>query len=112
MAIYFMINIDREHCCWTGSAADICKAAMLDCDADLRCLGLDAKLLLQIHDELVWEVADPDLQRTARKSQTLNFKYNTLYALRKLTLAYYKLMKGRIDCDSTNSSKRTGSTKF
>lgn len=67
---YLMINLAIRGAlfCWTGSAADICKAAMLDCDADLKCRGLDAKLLLQIHDELVWEVADPDLQQTARES--------------------------------------------
>ncbi|XP_054283358.1 DNA polymerase nu-like [Macrosteles quadrilineatus] len=49
-----------------GSAADICKAAMLDCEAEIRSRGLRAKLLLMIHDELIWEVDDRDLQETSK----------------------------------------------
>jgi DNA polymerase-1 len=40
-----------------GSAADIIKAAMLRVDRALRAEGLDSRLLLQVHDELVLEVA-------------------------------------------------------
>ncbi|MGA1481134.1 MAG: DNA polymerase, partial [Candidatus Nanopelagicales bacterium] len=40
-----------------GSAADIIKVAMLDVDAQLGRRGLDSRLLLQVHDELVLEVA-------------------------------------------------------
>ncbi|NYD20743.1 DNA polymerase I [Kineococcus aurantiacus] len=40
-----------------GSAADIIKVAMLDLDAGLRESGLRSRLLLQVHDELVLEVA-------------------------------------------------------
>nr|WP_106207284.1 DNA polymerase I [Kineococcus rhizosphaerae] len=40
-----------------GSAADIIKVAMLDLDAGLRASGLRSRLLLQVHDELVLEVA-------------------------------------------------------
>ncbi len=40
-----------------GSAADIIKVAMLDVDAALRASGLRSRLLLQVHDELVLEVA-------------------------------------------------------
>ena len=40
-----------------GSAADIIKVAMLDVDAQLGQRGLDSRLLLQVHDELVLEVA-------------------------------------------------------
>jgi DNA polymerase-1 len=40
-----------------GSAADIIKVAMLDLDAGLREAGLRSRLLLQVHDELVLEVA-------------------------------------------------------
>ena len=42
-----------------GSAADIIKVAMLDVDRRLRDSGLRSRLLLQVHDELVVEVA-PD----------------------------------------------------
>ena len=40
-----------------GSAADIIKRAMLGIDADIRERGLGSRMLLQVHDELVLEVA-------------------------------------------------------
>src|SRR5204862_4574710 len=40
-----------------GSAADIIKAAMLRVDAALRAAGLRSRMLLPVHDELVFEVA-------------------------------------------------------
>ncbi len=40
-----------------GSAADIIKVAMIACDRRLRDEGHDAALVLQVHDELVFEVA-------------------------------------------------------
>ena len=44
-----------------GTAADIIKAAMLRVDADLTERGLRSRLLLQVHDELVLEVAAGEL---------------------------------------------------
>ena len=44
-----------------GSAADIIKVAMLRVDRSLRENGLSSRLLLQVHDELVVEVADGEL---------------------------------------------------
>ena len=44
-----------------GSAADILKVAMLGIDADIRDRGLDSHMLLQVHDELVFEVAHGEL---------------------------------------------------
>ncbi len=41
-----------------GTAADIIKRAMLDVDAWLQPLHADARLLLQVHDELVLEVRE------------------------------------------------------
>ncbi|MEX1385570.1 DNA polymerase I [Hydrogenibacillus schlegelii] len=43
-----------------GTAADIIKKAMLDVDRALRSAGLRARMLLQVHDELVFEVAEAD----------------------------------------------------
>ena len=44
-----------------GSAADILKIAMLGVADDLRLGGLRSRMLLQVHDELVFEVADGEL---------------------------------------------------
>ncbi len=44
-----------------GSAADICKLAMLDISKRLREGGHEAKMLLQIHDELVFEAPPSEL---------------------------------------------------
>ena len=40
-----------------GSAADLIKVAMLNVDRGLRKAGLASRMLLQVHDELVFEVA-------------------------------------------------------
>ena len=40
-----------------GSAADIIKVAMLDVEAALAAQGLTSRMLLQVHDELVFEIA-------------------------------------------------------
>ncbi len=44
-----------------GSAADIIKRAMLTIDGDIRERGLASRMLLQVHDELVFEVAAGEL---------------------------------------------------
>jgi DNA polymerase I len=44
-----------------GSAADIIKRAMLGVHADFTERGLASNMLLQVHDELVFEVADGEL---------------------------------------------------
>jgi len=44
-----------------GSAADIMKIAMLGIAADLAANSLGSRMLLQVHDELVFEVADGEL---------------------------------------------------
>jgi len=45
-----------------GSAADIIKRAMIEVDAWLQTSGLQARLIMQVHDELVLEVADPAVE--------------------------------------------------
>jgi DNA polymerase I len=49
-----------------GSAADLMKLAMVRVDRALSDAGLDALLLLQIHDELVFEVAAAQLDEVAK----------------------------------------------
>lgn len=46
-----------------GSAADLIKLAMINVHRALKTAGLNAKLLLQIHDELVFEVAPEDANK-------------------------------------------------
>jgi DNA polymerase-1 len=41
-----------------GTAADVIKIAMIRVDAALRRERLDARMILQVHDELVLEVAE------------------------------------------------------
>ncbi|MEM1416787.1 MAG: DNA polymerase I [Myxococcota bacterium] len=43
-----------------GSAADLCKLAMLDIDAALEERGMKSRMLLQIHDELVFEAPEDE----------------------------------------------------
>ncbi len=44
-----------------GSAADVIKVAMLNVDSALREAGLGSRMLLQVHDELIFEVAPGEL---------------------------------------------------
>ncbi len=46
-----------------GSAADIMKIAMINVDKALIESGLDARIVMQVHDELIIEVKDSDVAR-------------------------------------------------
>ncbi len=48
-----------------GTAADIIKIAMVNVFARLKEEGLDAKLILQVHDELIIESAEKDAEKAA-----------------------------------------------
>src|SRR6201999_805085 len=53
-----------------GSAADIIKVAMIEVDTALTVSGLSSRTLLQVHDELLFEVADGEreqLEKLARE---------------------------------------------
>ena len=50
-----------------GSAADIIKVAMVGVDAALREAGLASRLLLQVHDELLLEIAPPGSGTPSRR---------------------------------------------
>ena len=47
-----------------GSAADIIKLAMINCEKAIAKSGLSAKMLLQIHDELVFELPESELDKS------------------------------------------------
>jgi DNA polymerase-1 len=62
-----------------GSASDLMKKAMIDLDWKLESSGLDCDMLLQVHDELVFEVAKADagrasalIKRTMEEAMTLS----------------------------------------
>jgi DNA polymerase-1 len=46
-----------------GTAADIMKIAMLGVEEGIRAAGLRSRILLQVHDELVLEVAADEADR-------------------------------------------------
>jgi DNA polymerase-1 len=50
-----------------GSAADLIKLAMLDLHSMIEEEGLKAKMLLQIHDELIFEVDEKEAESLARR---------------------------------------------
>jgi DNA polymerase-1 len=61
-----------------GTAADIMKLAMLRIPPALNAAGLKAKMLLQVHDELVFECPKNELKETARIVQEVMTNAYTL----------------------------------
>lgn len=49
-----------------GSAADIIKLAMIKSDKYLKRMQIDGKLILQVHDELVFEINDKYIDKTSK----------------------------------------------
>lgn len=49
-----------------GTAADLIKLAMVEAHRRMKELGLSARMLLQVHDELVFEVPDEEVPELAR----------------------------------------------
>ncbi len=54
-----------------GGAADIIKRAMVKLPAALRDAGLSARMLLQVHDELLFEASEAEAEATARVARTV-----------------------------------------
>jgi len=54
-----------------GTAADIIKRAMISTDQWLLSEKPDAKMIMQVHDELVFEIADDQLEHCTAKIRTL-----------------------------------------
>jgi DNA polymerase-1 len=54
-----------------GSAADIIRRAMIRMPAALRAQSLSARMLLQVHDELVFEAVDGEVEKTMMIAQAV-----------------------------------------
>ncbi len=54
-----------------GTAADIIKRAMISVDQWLATSGIDARMIMQVHDELVFEVAEKDVETLQHNVQGL-----------------------------------------
>ncbi|ATB26642.1 DNA polymerase I [Melittangium boletus] len=52
-----------------GTAADLMKKAMLDVDEELRRRGLRTRMLLQVHDELLFEAPDDEVEAVKELSR-------------------------------------------
>jgi DNA polymerase-1 len=50
-----------------GTAADLIKKAMVEVDADLSAAGLRSRMILQVHDELVFEVPEREVAELSRR---------------------------------------------
>ena len=62
-----------------GTAADIMKIAMARMPAALENAGLSAKMLLQVHDELIFEVPESEVEKTlslVKETMENSFKIN------------------------------------
>ncbi|MAF13511.1 MAG: DNA polymerase I [Parcubacteria group bacterium] len=62
-----------------GTAADLMKLAMIEIDKGLPEISEKTKMILQVHDELVFEVPDQDLKKVAKFVET---KMEEVYKLK------------------------------
>ncbi len=54
-----------------GSAADIIKLAMIDIHKEIKLKNIDAEMLLQVHDELIFEVASKKYDNLVKNVKTI-----------------------------------------
>jgi DNA polymerase-1 len=59
-----------------GTSADIIKKAMVDIYTEMQKRGLKSKMLLQVHDELIFEV--PDSEMTTMRVLVTDMMVNTI----------------------------------
>ena len=71
-----------------GTAADIIKNAMIDIDDWLNKTNFDAKMLMQVHDELVFEVHADKLEKFIKEVETRMVKNNYLAVSLEIDVGY------------------------
>ena len=54
-----------------GAAADIIRRAMVRMPEALKSAGLEAKMLLQVHDELIFEADESEVEKTIETAVTI-----------------------------------------
>jgi len=54
-----------------GTAADLIKMAMIKIANELGTISRDSRMLLQVHDELVLEVPNKDIEKVSKKVQNI-----------------------------------------
>jgi len=54
-----------------GTAADIIKLAMIDVDAWIKQQKIPLSMIMQVHDELVFEIPEADVDEVSKKLQTI-----------------------------------------
>ncbi|HJX83654.1 MAG TPA: DNA polymerase, partial [Candidatus Angelobacter sp.] len=62
-----------------GTAADLIKLAMIRIDQELRARKLKSRMLLQVHDDLLFEVPENEI---ATMTELVRDKMENVYALR------------------------------
>ncbi len=73
-----------------GSAADIIKIAMLEIDRAFSAQRIDAKMIMQVHDELVFEVADEDISACGERVSELMIGAASLNVPLEVDIGYGK----------------------
>ena len=71
-----------------GTAADIIKNAMIDIDDWLHKTNFDAKMLMQVHDELVFEVHADKLEKFIKEVEERMIKNNCLAVSLEIDVGY------------------------
>ena len=83
-----------------GTAADIMKVAMLDVDEGLKASKLGAKMLLQVHDELVFDVHKKEMDALLHE-KIAEFRKN-------MTPRELEIFDSRIFSDSPSTLQEIG----
>ena len=73
-----------------GTAADLIKLAMIELDKEILKISKKTKMLLQVHDELVFEVPKDDVQKVSKKIKNIMENIYTLRVPIKAGILYGK----------------------